>query len=145
MHRRIHVAEIPLVSRNLPVGMGIEIPQHQQKLFLGKVEVHQRQRIVWKARSQAAYQGYSHLSGMEMMSLFSMWNHSVLRDVALAVTPPADERHAPSASDRGRNSNTAWSRASRPAPGGARDVRLRLSLGGDAIVEFVGIGEAAVE
>jgi hypothetical protein len=23
---------------------------------------------VWKARSQAAYQGYSHLSGMEMMS-----------------------------------------------------------------------------
>ena len=24
---------------------------------------------VWKARSQAAYQGYSHLSGIEMMSL----------------------------------------------------------------------------
>ena len=31
---------------------------------------------VWKARSQAAYQGYSHLSGIEMMSSLTMWNHS---------------------------------------------------------------------
>ena len=37
--------------------------------------------IVWKARSQAAYQGYSHLSGMEMTSPFSMWNHSAFRTV----------------------------------------------------------------
>ena len=35
--------------------------------------------IVWNARSQAAYHGYSHLSGMEMTSALSMWNHSVLR------------------------------------------------------------------
>ena len=34
---------------------------------------------VWNARSQAAYQGYSHLSGMEITSAFSMWNHSVFR------------------------------------------------------------------
>ena len=34
---------------------------------------------MWKARSQAAYHGYSHLSGMEMMSSFSMWNQSALR------------------------------------------------------------------
>src|SRR5512136_2942353 len=34
---------------------------------------------VWKARSQAAYQGYSHLSGMEMTSSFSIWNHSEFR------------------------------------------------------------------
>ena len=34
---------------------------------------------VWKAKSQAAYQGYSHLSGMEMMSSFSMWYHSEFR------------------------------------------------------------------
>ena len=36
---------------------------------------------VWKARSQAAYQGYSHLSGMEMTSLFNMWNHSEFREL----------------------------------------------------------------
>src|SRR6187397_3299647 len=35
--------------------------------------------VVWKARSQAAYHGYSHLSGIEMMSRFNMWNHSELR------------------------------------------------------------------
>ena len=39
---------------------------------------------MWKARSQAAYQGYSHLSGMEMMSSFSMWNHSEFREFAIS-------------------------------------------------------------
>ena len=44
---------------------------------------------MWNARSQAAYHGYSHLSGMEMMSPLNMWNHSALRTVRLAV---ADQR-----------------------------------------------------
>ncbi len=34
---------------------------------------------VWNARSHAAYQGYSHLSGIEMTSAFSMWDHSTFR------------------------------------------------------------------
>jgi hypothetical protein len=33
----------------------------------------------WNARSHAANHGYSHLSGMEMTSPATMWNHSVLR------------------------------------------------------------------
>mmetsp|Transcript_9252 Transcript_9252/g.28846 ORF Transcript_9252/g.28846 Transcript_9252/m.28846 type:complete len:227 (-) Transcript_9252:435-1115(-) len=33
----------------------------------------------WKARSQVAYQGNSHLSGMEMMSWLYMWSQSLLR------------------------------------------------------------------
>ena len=37
--------------------------------------------IAWNARSQAAYHGYSHLSGIEMMSSLIMWNHSLLRIV----------------------------------------------------------------
>src|SRR3990172_12594787 len=40
---------------------------------------------VWNARSQAAYQGYSHLSGMEMTSSFSMWNHSEFRELRYPV------------------------------------------------------------
>src|SRR6185369_11697223 len=40
---------------------------------------------VWKARSQAAYQGYSHLSGIEMMSSFTMCPHSRLRTVEAEV------------------------------------------------------------
>src|SRR4030095_767991 len=40
---------------------------------------------VWKARSHAAYHGYSHLSGMEMMSSLSMWNHSEFREFRYPV------------------------------------------------------------
>ena len=35
----IHVAEVPLVRRDLPVRMGVETPQHQQELLLREVEV----------------------------------------------------------------------------------------------------------
>ena len=35
--------------------------------------------MVWNARSHAAYQGYSHLSGIEMMCWLIMWNHSRFR------------------------------------------------------------------
>src|SRR6266481_3437936 len=39
MHRRVDVTEIPLVGGDLSVGMRIEVPQHQQKLILGKSKV----------------------------------------------------------------------------------------------------------
>src|SRR5208337_2942940 len=39
--RRIYVAEVPLVGRDLSVGVGIQVPQHQQKLLFREVEVHQ--------------------------------------------------------------------------------------------------------
>ena len=34
---------------------------------------------MWNARSQAANQGYSHLSGMEMTSSVAMWNQWLFR------------------------------------------------------------------
>ena len=40
---------------------------------------------MWKARSQAAYQGYSHLSGMEITSALYMWCQWSLRGAALRV------------------------------------------------------------
>ena len=43
--------------------------------------------IVWNARSQAAYHGYSHLSGIEMTSPLNMWNQSALR--TLRAWPPS--------------------------------------------------------
>ena len=36
----------------------------------------------WKARSHAAYQGYSQQSGIERMWPFCMWNHCRLRTSA---------------------------------------------------------------
>src|SRR6185369_261031 len=40
MYWRIHVTEVPLVGRDLPIRMRIEISQHEQQLVLGKIEVH---------------------------------------------------------------------------------------------------------
>ena len=82
MHRRIHIAEVPLVRGNLAVGVRVETAQHQQQLLLGESKSTSASEIVWKARSQAAYQGYSHLSGIEMMSALSMWNQSAFRAAA---------------------------------------------------------------
>ena len=44
VHRRVDVAEVPLVRGNLAVRMDVEIPQHQQQLLFGEIEIHQRQR-----------------------------------------------------------------------------------------------------
>ena len=44
VHRGVHVAEVPLVGRHLPVGVAVEAPEHQEELLLGEVEVHERQR-----------------------------------------------------------------------------------------------------
>ena len=41
---RVHVAEVPLVGRDLPVRVGVEAAQHQQELLLGEVEVDERER-----------------------------------------------------------------------------------------------------
>ena len=44
VHRRIDVAEVPFVGGDLAAGVEVQAAQHQQKLLLGEIEVHQRQR-----------------------------------------------------------------------------------------------------
>ena len=44
MNRRVHVAEIPLVGRNLAARMQVNPLEHQLHLFFGEVGVHDRQR-----------------------------------------------------------------------------------------------------
>ena len=97
--------------------------------------------MVWKARSQAAYQGYSHLSGIEITSSFIMWNHSVLRtrrpwvvqriDVVLAQPAVGVEQ-------------VVLLRPEHPGQGLAHDPRLVLAhpRRGDGGVERVGLLEA---
>src|SRR5215831_5761798 len=43
MDRRINVAKVPLVRRNLSIGMQVEIMQHQKLLLFGEIEINQRQ------------------------------------------------------------------------------------------------------
>ncbi len=44
MHWRIDVAKRPLIRRQLPVRMHVPLAQQQNKLVLGKIGVHKRQR-----------------------------------------------------------------------------------------------------
>ncbi len=53
--------------------------EQQLDLLLGEVDVDERSGAQWKARSQAANHGYSHLSGIEMTSPATMWNQATLR------------------------------------------------------------------
>ena len=61
----VDVAKGPLVGGGLAVGVLVPLPAEQHQLILGKLGVHRGQGRQWKARSHAANQGYSHLSGME--------------------------------------------------------------------------------
>src|SRR5579864_7472280 len=47
--------------------------------------------MVWNAKSQAAYQGYSHLSGIEMTCSFTICDHSPLR-IVLSLGRPGSSR-----------------------------------------------------
>ncbi len=44
MHRRIHVAERPLIGGNLSVGMHVPLAQHQRELLFGELGIDQRER-----------------------------------------------------------------------------------------------------
>ena len=44
MHRRVHVAERPLVGRQLAVRVHVPFAREQHELALGKLRVHQRER-----------------------------------------------------------------------------------------------------
>ena len=44
MDGRVHVAEVPLVGRDLPVRVEIQAAQQQQELLLGEVEIDERER-----------------------------------------------------------------------------------------------------
>src|SRR5262249_28852792 len=43
MDGRIDVAKIPLVRRNLAIGMEVEIAKHKELLLFGEIEINQRQ------------------------------------------------------------------------------------------------------
>ena len=63
MDRGIHVAEIPFVRWDLSVGMGIQIPQHEEQLVLGEVEVHKRQGNCVKSQVPSGIPGIFPLVG----------------------------------------------------------------------------------
>jgi hypothetical protein len=55
---------------------GLPAPERPDPCLLAKSLSTAASSRVWKARYQAAYHGYSHLSGMEITWRLTMWNHS---------------------------------------------------------------------
>ena len=43
MHGWIHIAEVPLVGRDLAVGVDVPLREHQVELLLGEVDVDRRE------------------------------------------------------------------------------------------------------
>ncbi len=79
----------------------------------------------WNARSHAAYQGYSHLSGMERTSELYRWRQPALRPERRDSGGGGLRRDRRAASARRRTRSTACSTAGRPAPCGTRVARPR--------------------
>ncbi len=73
MHRRVHVAEVPFVRRaSARWDAGTARGSSSSSCSLPKSWSTSVSAITWNARSHAAYQGYSHLSGIEMTSALTM-------------------------------------------------------------------------
>jgi hypothetical protein len=68
MDRRVHVAEVPLIGRHLAAGVQVDALEHQFHLLLGEVGIDDRQRQRVEGQIPGRVPGYSHLSGIEMMS-----------------------------------------------------------------------------
>src|SRR6201987_484632 len=44
MYRRGYIAQVPLLGWGFALWGGVKVPQHEQELVFGKIEVHQRER-----------------------------------------------------------------------------------------------------
>ena len=139
--RRVDVGEVPLVGRELAVGVHVPLAEQQHELPLGQLGVEQASGMQWKAMSQAANQGYSHLSGHARTSRLYECRQPALRP-ACARPAAAGRRGRRSASARRCSGRTAWTRAG-PASACRCTSRSSSVRPGrlDGGVERVGLGD----
>ena len=144
VHGRVHVAEVPLVGRDLPAGVQVRLAQHQLQLLLGEVHVHPRQRHRVEGQVPGRVPG--------VLPLVRHGDDVVVDHVApLAVAHrPArrggGRRRARPASGRRRRSSTACSTASRRGPGASPRASSSRGRGrGDRAVELVRLAPARLE
>ena len=121
VHRRVDVAEVPLVGRQLAVRVQVVVAQHQVELLLGEVGVDHAQR--------------DHVEGQvpgRVPRVLPLVRHR--DDVVVEHVRPLGVAHAAAflrrqvrcprrarrATGPGRSRSTAWSTACRPAPGASR-------------------------
>src|ERR1022692_2533668 len=79
LHRRVHVAEVPFVRGGAPPGCWNHSLHSRISCYLANAGSTWASATQWKARSDRKSVGYSHLSGIDMMSNASKWRHRELR------------------------------------------------------------------
>ena len=114
--RRVHVAEIPLVGRDLAVRIEIAFVEHQLDLILGEIDVDQGERAAVEGEvpggEPGIFPGVGHRDHVGRLHVLPR-----LRCVR-AGAPPAAPACPPKASARHRSGRTACSTPFRPRPGG---------------------------
>jgi len=70
---------LSFVRGQLAAGVHVPLAQEQHELRLGVLWIEPRHGSMWKARSHAAYHGYSHLSGIEITSRLNRFDQSWFR------------------------------------------------------------------
>ena len=119
MHRRVDVAEGPLIRRQRPVRMHEPFMRQQQQLLLGKFRIDQRERHGLERQIPGCIPrilpGIRHRNDIAVVQVLpvAVADRSAVRAAASAATgrPPASAAH--------RNDKTVSTTACRPAPDAA--------------------------
>ena len=116
VHRRVHVAEGPLVGRDLPVRVHVPLAQHQDELVLGELRVHEREHDAVEGevprREPRELPGVRHREDVGGEDVLPVAVAAACGARAEAAAPP-DPRGATGGR---RTCRTAWTRASRRRP-----------------------------
>ena len=117
VHGWVDVAEVPLVGGHLPGRVQVDLRQHQVDLALGEVGVDHGQRDAVEGQVPRRVPGVLPLVGHRDDVVVDHVEPRLVAASAPGWAPAAGGPGAPAASGRGRSSSTAWTRASRRAPG----------------------------
>ena len=145
MHRRIDVAEVPLVGRDLPARVEVEAAQHQQQLLFGKIKIYQRQRNRMKSQIPGRvprilpfvrHRDHIGIEHVEPLGIAHVMAGRLEQRMALVLSQPLlqveiVELLAPEQSSQRLPVHPAFVFVQR--------------VGRNPVVEFVGVGDAAFE
>ncbi len=124
VHRRVHVAEVPLVGGHLAARMQVQLRQHDAQLALREVGVDHRQRDAVEGEIPRRVPGVLPLVRHRDDVLVDHVEPRLVPACPGGSATAAGATAAPSARRRGRSSRSASTRASRRAPGASPTSRL---------------------
>ncbi len=120
MHRRIDVAEVPLVGRQLPVRVHIPLAQHQHELLFGEFGIDQRQRQAVEAQVPGGVPRiFPFIRHGDHVGVVQVHPLVVAAELARGRRAAAS-RGRRSASRAPRSGRTAWTTAGPRRPGASR-------------------------